>query len=191
MARRVRPAGYDENMTVTIRDMNVAGDRAGVEAIDTSFTTSTVFDLVVSSRRIELVERALPVPLVKRYPIDDAFASWATWDTAWVAVDETGTIVGFAAVEYAAWHARLVLWHFYVSPPWRRGGVGRALLERAEEHGRALRARWMWLETSNVNVPGIAAYERLGYALVGADETMYEGLPYGHETAVFLAKRLA
>ncbi|HEU4613881.1 MAG TPA: GNAT family N-acetyltransferase [Kofleriaceae bacterium] len=87
-------------------------------------------------------------------------------------------------------HARLVLWHFYVERSRRGEGIGRALLERVEDHGRALRASWVWVETSNVNVPGLAAYERLGYALCGADETMYEGLPYAQETALFLAKRI-
>ncbi len=176
-------------MAFTIRDMDATVDRAGVEALDTSFETSVIFDLVVEPRRIDVVERTLPTPLVKRYPIDDAFASWATWDTAWVAEDG-GTIVGFAATEYEAWHARLVLWHFYVERSRRGEGIGRALLDRVEDHGRARRASWVWVETSNVNVPGVAAYERLGYALCGADETMYEGLPYAQETALFLAKRI-
>ena len=99
-------------------------------------------------------------------------------------------MVGFAAVEFAAWHARLVLWHFYVAPPYRRAGTGRALLAKVEDHGRSLGALRVWLETSNVNVPGIAAYARLGYTLVGGDVSMYDDLPYADEKAVFLAKTL-
>lgn len=176
-------------MAITIREMDALADRAGVEAIDTTFETRSVFDIVTTARKLELVERALAQPLVKRYPIADAFAHWATWDTAWVAV-ERGTIVGFAAAEYEAWHARLVLWHLYVSPPQRRAGVGRALLEHVDTHGRRVGARRVWLETSNVNVPGIAAYERLGYTLCGGDVTMYEDLPYADEVALFLTKPL-
>ena len=48
-----------------------------------------------------------------------------------------------------------------------------ALLERVEAHGRAVGASHVWLETSNVNVPGVRAYERLGYALCGADALYY------------------
>ena len=40
---------------IAIRELDRATDRRGVEAIDTSFETATVFDLVTSPRRIELV----------------------------------------------------------------------------------------------------------------------------------------
>lgn len=176
-------------MAVTIREMDRAADQAGVEALETAFETTTIFDVIVGARRIELVERHLDVPLVKRYPIADAFAFWASWETAWIAEDG-GVIVGFAAVEYEAWHARLVLWHFYVAPARRRAGIARALVDRAEAHGRTLGATHVWLETSNVNVPGIAAYGRLGYTLCGVDRLFYEATPVAHECAVFLAKRL-
>ena len=111
------------------------------------------------------------------------------WDTGFVA-EQDGSICGFAAVEYEAWHALLVLWHLYVPPERRRTGVGGALLAHAEAHGRACGARHVWLETTNVNVPGIAAYERLGYALSGLDRTEYATLPYADETALYLTKLL-
>lgn len=173
----------------TIREMDRARDQAGVAAIDTSFTTARVFDVVVDERSITLVERVLERPLVKRYPIADVFAHWASWETAFVA-EADGHIVGFAAVEYAFWHARLVLWHLYVSPEHRRAGIGRALLDRVEAHGRALGAKRVWLETSNVNVPGIAAYARLGYTLCGADVHYYEATATASEQAIYLSKPL-
>jgi ribosomal protein S18 acetylase RimI-like enzyme len=175
-------------MTATIREMTDA-DRPGVEALETVFETPVIYDVVVSPRRIELVEKQLEKPLVKRYDIEDAFASWALWDTAWVA-DDGGVIVGFAAAQYVAWHVRCVLWHLYVTPAWRGQGIARALVERVEAHGRACGATHVWLETSNVNVPGIAAYERLGYALCGADVLFYENMPYEQERALYFAKRL-
>ena len=174
-------------MTITIRELDRTADRRGVEAIDTSFETPSVFDVVTTGRRIELVERALEAPRIKRYSIAEVFAGWARWDVGWVADD--GGVRGFATVEYEAWHARLVLWFLYVAPEWRRRGVGRALLERVEAHGREVGATHVWLETSNVNVPGVAAYERLGYALCGAD-TLYYGAYMPDETAIYLAKRL-
>ena len=174
---------------ITIRETDRKRDRAGVLAIDTSFETPLILDVITSARSIELVERRLEKPLIKRYPIADAFAPWSTWDTAWVALDGE-RVVGFAAVEYEAWHARLVLWHIYIQPEHRRSGVGRALLAKAEDHGRDVGARRVWVETSNVNVPGIAAYERLGYSLCGADVTLYDSLPYATESAVYLSKLL-
>jgi ribosomal protein S18 acetylase RimI-like enzyme len=174
-------------MALTIRRMR-DDDKRGVEAIETVFQTDRIFDVVVSPRKLELVERVLETPLTKRYPIADAFAPWSSWDTAWVADDDG--VVGFASVEYEAWHRRLVLWHLYVSPPHRQRGIARALLAEVERHAKQKRALTVWLETSNVNVPGIAAYERLGYSLCGADVTLYDDLPYAKERALYLSKRL-
>src|SRR5262245_30841580 len=108
------PPGHDPPRSIAIRELDRAADRRRVTALDTSFATSSVFDVVVTARRIELVERALPAPLVKRYPIEEVFAHWSTWNTGFVAEDDQ--ICGFAAVEFEAWHARLVLWHLYVAP---------------------------------------------------------------------------
>jgi ribosomal protein S18 acetylase RimI-like enzyme len=171
----------------TVRPLHRGRDRAGCEAIDTAFTTATVFDLVTTARRIELVERTLDAPLVKAYSIGEVFAPWARWSRGWVAVDAGGTIRGFATAEYEAWHARLVLWFLYVAPAWRRRGVGRALLAEVEGYGASAGASHVWLETSNVNVPGVAAYERLGYSLCGVDRLYYGDYMPG-ETALYLAK---
>lgn len=192
--RRVAPAPDHERLpavSFTIRELNRARDRRGVEAIETVFETDVVFDLVTTARRIDLVERRLDQPLIKRYSIGEVFAPWARWDRGWVA-EETGARVihGFAAAEYEAWHDRLVLWHLYVSPAWRRRGVGRALLGKVEAHGKSVGATHVWLETSNVNVPGVAAYERLGYSLCGADGLFYGDYMPG-EKALYLAKSLA
>jgi GNAT superfamily N-acetyltransferase len=172
---------------ITIRKLDRKRDRAGVDAIDTSFETRTVFDVNITARRIELVERELAQPMTKRYSIGEVFAPWARWDAGWVADD--GTTRGFAAAAYEAWHERLVLWFLYVAPAWRRRGVGRALLEQVEAHGRSVGANHVWLETSNVNVPGVAAYNRLGYELCGADALFYGSYMPG-EIAIYLAKRL-
>jgi len=173
---------------MVIREIEDA-DRRGVAKIETAFQTEAIFDVVVTPRTMELRERRQLTPLTKRYAIADVFAPWSTWDTGWVAVDDD-RVIGFAGVEYEAWHRRLVLWHLYVQPTHRRSGVGRKLLEVVEAHGRARGARRVWLETSNVNVPGIAAYERLGYRLCGADHTVYDGLPYQDEVALYFQKPL-
>jgi ribosomal protein S18 acetylase RimI-like enzyme len=176
-------------MAFTIRELDRRKDRKGVEAIDTGFETSSVFDMVTTPRSIELVERPLEAPIVKRYSIGEVFSQWARWNTGYVAVDDGDTIRGFATVEYEAWHRRVNLWFLYIAPTWRRRGVGRALLAEVESYGRARGAKRVWLETSNVNVPGVAAYARLGYTLCGADRTYYDQYMPG-ETALYLAKEL-
>jgi GNAT superfamily N-acetyltransferase len=171
-----------------IRELDRARDRRAVEAIDTGFETSSIFEVVTGARAIELVERPLPAPRTKRYSIAEVFAPWASWEVGWVADDDG--VRGFATAAYEAWHQRLVLWFLYVDPPWRRRGVGRALLERVEAYGREQGATHVWLETSSVNVPGIAAYQRLGYALCGVDR-LYYGAYMPGEAAIYLAKPLA
>ena len=54
-----------------IREMNRAKDRRGVEAIDTSFETPKVYEVVAGAQRLELALRDLPAPILKRYPIAD------------------------------------------------------------------------------------------------------------------------
>ncbi|MEZ4361386.1 MAG: GNAT family N-acetyltransferase [Kofleriaceae bacterium] len=174
-------------MTLTIRELDRVRDRAAVEAVDTAFETTTVFEQRSSARCLELVERPLPTPLVKRYAIDEVFAAWASWEVGWVADD--GGVRGFATVEHEEWNERLNLWFLYISPGWRRRGVGRALLERVEAYGREVGASHVWLETSSANVPGVRAYERLGYTLCGVDR-LYYGRYMPGETAIFLAKSL-
>ena len=175
-------------MTTTIRDLDRRADRRAVEAIDTSFETATIFEVATTARALELVERPLPTPRIKRYSIAEVFAPWARWDRGWVA-DDDGGVHGFATVAFEAWHERLVLWFLYIAPSYRRRGVGRALLERVEAHGRELGATHVWLETSSVNVPGVTAYERLGYSLVGVDRLYYGSYMPG-EAAIYLAKPL-
>ena len=176
-------------MAIVIRALDRKTDRAGCEAIDTGFETASVFDVVCTGHTIDVVERVLPAPIVKRYDIDEVFEPWATWTHGWVAVED-GVIRGFATVEYEDWRQRQVLWFLYIAPAYRRRGVGRALLAEVEQHGRGEGATHVWLETSTANVPGVAAYARLGYVLCGADRDYYGSYMPG-ESALFLAKPLA
>ena len=171
----------------TIRALDRKRDRSAVEAIDTTFETSSVFDVAATSRGVALVERTLAAPRAKRYSIGEVFAPWARWDAGWVADVDGAGVRGFATAGYEAWHERLVLWFLYIAPAWRRRGVGRALLARVEDHARSIGATHVWLETSSVNVPGVAAYEKLGYTLCGVD-TLYYGSYMPGEAAIYLAK---
>jgi GNAT superfamily N-acetyltransferase len=174
-------------MTFQLRELDKKRDRRAIESLDTGFETDVVFELSTQPERIELTERQLERPITKRYPIGEIFAPWASWQRGWVADDDG--VRAFATVEYEVWHQRLVLWFLYVDRGWRRRGLGRALLERVEDYGRTLGATHVWLETSNVNVPGVRAYRSLGYALCGAD-ALYYGSYMPGESAIYLAKRL-
>jgi len=51
----------------------------------------------------------------------------------------------------------------FVSPGARRSGAGRALLERAREHGLETGAKWLSLSTGRENREAQALYEKLGW----------------------------
>jgi ribosomal protein S18 acetylase RimI-like enzyme len=165
-------------------------DAARIAAIDTTFTTDQVYVLDVSSDGIRLNLCKLSAPLTKRFPLDDLESPKRPYDRAWVAVDD-GRYVGFAATSFARWNRRLVLWHLYVDPTHRGRGVARQLLRSVAAAAAELGARHIWLETSSVNVPGVAVYRALGFSLTGADLTLYDGTPSEGEIALFFSRAIA
>ncbi|MFY1869101.1 GNAT family N-acetyltransferase [Achromobacter xylosoxidans] len=56
-----------------------------------------------------------------------------------------------------------VLYDLFVAPAARHGGIGRALLQRAEAHARAGGFARMDLTTARTNLPAQALYESLGW----------------------------
>lgn len=96
-----------------------------------------------------------------------------------------GPLVGFilAALELDRGHIITL----DVLPAWRRGGVGRALMEAAEQRLRAGGAGQIWLEAIAANAGPLAFYHRLGYALRRRLPRYYPGGRDG----VLLTKALA
>ena len=170
---------------IQIRPAALPDDAAGIAAIDTSVQTTNV--LKASAGPQGFVLRSIPQMVTKRFPIDDLDNPERPWTASWVAVDGA-QIVGFAAVGFEAWNRRLVLWHFYVDAGRRGQGLGRRLMEAVLEAARARDARHVWLETSNQNPPGVAAYQALGFHLSGLDLTLYDGTPSEGEFALFFSR---
>jgi ribosomal protein S18 acetylase RimI-like enzyme len=174
-------------MGLEVRSASLPEDAAAIAALDTSFTTTQVYDVAVVDEEIRLTLRGLAAPLTKRFPLDDLESADRPYDQAWVAV-ENGRIIGFAATAYASWNRRLILWHLYVDPSVRRRGIAGALLNAVDAHAVARGARNVWLETSSLNAPGVAAYRALGFSLSGVDLTLYDGTPAQGEVALFFSR---
>jgi ribosomal protein S18 acetylase RimI-like enzyme len=172
---------------IRIRAARLPDDAAAIERVDTSFTTDVVFEVDATGDGFSLRERRLPAPTAKRFPLDDVRSDERPWSHGFVAEDG-GACIGFAAAGLEPWNRRLVLWHLYVQPSARGRGVGRQLVERVVELARELGARHLWLETSNLNGPGVAAYRALGFTLTGIDVTLYDGTPAEGEVALFFSK---
>jgi ribosomal protein S18 acetylase RimI-like enzyme len=173
---------------IEIRPAELERDAHLVRSVDTSFETDMIFDVRADDDGFRLIERAVEPPVVKTLPLAEPF-SGREWERTWLALDGERA-VGLASTEYQAWNRRAVVWHLYVSPSHRRLGIGRRLLETALAPLQAAGARTAWLETSNLNVPAVRAYERLGFRLCGLDTSLYDGTPAEGEVALFLCRSL-
>lgn len=163
-------------------------DRDAAGAIDAAQAVDTI--ALIDVRADSIAWSALPsTPRMKSHDLAEYLDDPAPpWSDGYVA-EVDGRIVGFAAVGVESWNRRAVLWHLYVDRPSRGQGIARALLGVVVARARDLGARQVWLETQDSNVPAIAAYERLGFEIVGFDRSLYDD-PSGAETAVFMSLRL-
>lgn len=171
--------------SMLVRAVDVAADARALSDLDTSFTTDRVFDVKVKNGEVCLRAVAVSPPVHKRFPLQ---LNQDAWEEGWVAI-VSGDVVGFVAVAYSAWNRRLVIWHYYVDGKFRGRGFGRRLMNQAVLRAHELGAKTVWVETSNLNFPGVAAYRRLGFEICGFDLTLYRGTdgPPG-EFALFLAR---
>jgi ribosomal protein S18 acetylase RimI-like enzyme len=79
----------------------------------------------------------------------------------WVARADDDSLLGFLH----GWEVadELQIQDLAVRLPWRRRGLGRALLTRAREYGRARGLRMMLLEVSSNNLAACALYASFGF----------------------------
>ena len=175
-------------MAVEIRTCRLPDDEPGIAAIDTAFATDSRYEIEASPRGFRLVETPIP-RRVKRFEVYDLGQDWRQWDEAHVATDQA-RIIGFAASSFQFWCRRVVLWHLYVDPPYRKRGIGDRLLATAFERAEREQALAVFFETSNVNVPGVAWYEKRGFSLAGVDTTLYNSGEAAEEKALYFVKRL-
>ncbi|MGW2555075.1 GNAT family N-acetyltransferase [Streptomyces sp. NPDC001635] len=161
-------------------------DTAAIKALDGSFTTSTIFHVVVTENTFTVREIPVDPPLHKVFPADtgDADASFSGEDLnsrTFVAVCIGGPLAGFATVSYAPWNRRLVIEDIEVAPSHRGRGVDRTLMGHAIEFARERGAMHVWLEVTNINAPAIHAYRRMGFAFcrgIGGESDFAERFGY-------------
>jgi ribosomal protein S18 acetylase RimI-like enzyme len=162
-------------------------DRALVARIDASSRCEQRAQLTIATDAITWTSEPM-TPFVKTYELGALLRERpGHWDHALVAEGEDGVILGFAAIGYQPWNRRATLWHLYVDRAARRRGVARALLDPAVSWASQHHARQLWLETQDTNCVAIAAYERLGFSIVGLDRSLYANPP-ADETAVFMSR---
>ncbi|MFE2165979.1 GNAT family N-acetyltransferase [Streptomyces sp. NPDC059447] len=171
-------------------------DAGAIEALDGSFTAATVFEVAPAEGGLGFLLREVPAdpPVYKEFPPEEhdeqglGRGSGVDADgRTYVALDGE-RVCGFVAAGYAAWNRRLTIEDIEVAPDRRGRGIGRALMECAEEFARERGAEHLWLEVSSVNAPAVHAYRRMGFVLCGLDTTLYGGTPSAGERALFMAR---
>ncbi|MFG2990562.1 GNAT family N-acetyltransferase [Streptomyces sp. NPDC048257] len=175
-------------------------DAGAIEALDSSFTTATVFEVSDpgphAGSGLGFLLREVPVdpPVHKVFPPEehDEQGSGGGKDSdadarTFVALDGD-RLCGFAAAGYTAWNRRLTIEDIEVSPGHRGRGIGRGLMECAAEFARERGAEHLWLEVSSVNAPAVHAYRRMGFTFCGLDTALYGGTPAAGELALYMSR---
>ena len=156
---------------VAIRALRWPDDRDRMLALDTSFTTDRIYDVVRTDSSFAL--RDVPVSPARRKVYDLDVDALPSFDHVVVAEDKDA-LIGLAALTFEAWNRRAVLWHLYVAPAYRGRSVGRHLLDEAVQWAQAADARCVWLETQNVNYGAIKFYRAAGFEWCGLDTSLYD-----------------
>ena len=174
---------------LTLRPLRWPEDREPLLALDTSFTTDSVYRVVASGLSFALEATPVAPSLRKVYDLSGEVDGLPGFERVIIA-EVGGELAGMAALKYEAWNRRAVLWHLYIGPAHRGRGVGRALVDAAVAAARQFPARCLWLETQSVNYGAIQFYQRVGFRCCGLDTTLYDLGGAAEEAAVFFARPL-
>jgi ribosomal protein S18 acetylase RimI-like enzyme len=158
---------------VAVRALHWPADRSALLALDTSFVTDRVYQLVQTEQAFELKTVAVTPSLRKDYQFTHDVDNLPAFDRVLVAEIDV-TLTGVAALKLEAWNRRAVLWHFYVAPAYRGRGIGRILMDSVIEAAHTLDARCLWLETQNINYGAIRFYKQVGFQWCGLDTSLYD-----------------
>lgn len=102
-----------------------------------------------------------------------------------------GRMVGALIMEKRDWNRTLHVEDLEVMPDWQGRGVGRRLMEKADEVARGLGVRAITLETQNTNFPAIRFYRQNGYEIECVDLSLYTNSDAEDgEVAIIMKKKI-
>ena len=142
------------------------------------------------SNRVVLTPRPFEAPYVKDYDVDGGPEAWeARFDLSqwrFFVARVSGERVGGAAVVFRAPGMDMlrdrtdvaILWDIRVAPTARRHGVGAALMGSVEAWSAAHGARWLEVETQNINVSRMPILRATGLRAVRGQSA---SVPYSAE----------
>ncbi len=84
--------------------------------------------------------------------------TWGAFSDKWM--------VGIVSLEHLQEEGRIHLFHIYVDKEYRRNGIGKKLILKAEEQGKKTKAKALTLNIVSGNSEAVALYEKMGFKLI-------------------------
>ena len=84
--------------------------------------------------------------------------TWGAFSGKWM--------VGIVSLEHLQEEGRIHLFHIYVDKEYRKKGIGKKLILKAEEQGKKTKAKALTLNIVSGNSEAVALYEKMGFKLI-------------------------
>ena len=84
--------------------------------------------------------------------------TWGAFSGKWM--------VGMVSLEHLKEEGRIHLFHIYVDKEYRRKGIRKKLILKAEEQGKKTKAKALTLNIVSGNSEAVALYEKMGFKLI-------------------------
>ena len=179
-----------EKHLLTLRNLRWPDDREAILALDTSFTTERVYQVIGNALSFVLHDTAITPPLQKVYDLTADVEDFPNLDYVLIA-ESDAQLTGVAGLVYEADNRRAMLRHLYIDSKYRKHGIGRALINAMVTRAQQYQARCLWLETQDVNYGAIQFYQRIGFQYCGFDLSLDDRTGSAiQETAVFFMRTL-
>lgn len=136
-----------------------------------SYRTDRHYRVTASQWSMSLREELFPEPAEKAFT-DELFGDWLEAPVAlgaFLGEELAGVIEG--SVE--TWHNVFRISNLLILEPYRKAGLGTALMDRMLAHAKSLDCRGVILETQSCNYPAISFYRKQGFTLSRIDLREY------------------
>ncbi len=84
--------------------------------------------------------------------------TWGAFSGKWM--------VGIVSLEHLQEEGRIYLFHIYVDKEYRRKGIGKKLILKAEKQGKKTNAKALTLNIVSGNAEAVLLYEKMGFKLI-------------------------
>ena len=150
-------------------------DLEACRALDHSYTTDRVWQMetreVNGSLTVTFRVARLPRTMRVNYPRqgEDLLAGWRQRD-GFLTAEEDGRVCGYVALTSQAEHGIAWVGDLVVGRPWRRRGIGTALLRAAARWGRESDLVRLVVEVQTKNYPAMQFCQARGLAFCGYND---------------------